>query len=128
MQPQVLVIEDDESIVEIIKLVLKGEGFEVIAFNSCVGLQEKLTSANTDDLSIKPNLIIMDINLPIISGSDFCKYLKATPDINQVPVILMSANLNIKDIQIECEADDSISKPFNIKKLVTKVKQNLLLV
>jgi DNA-binding response OmpR family regulator len=76
-------------------------------------------------IPIKPDLILLDIDLPRIPGNVFCKYLKTIEGIKQIPVILLSADGNIFAIKRECGANDFIRKPFNISKLKSIVKKYL---
>lgn len=109
---KILIIEDDISISDILSFALKKEGYEVqAAMNGRSGLEafEKF----------KPNLLILDIMLPDISGFDICKAVAC-----KIPTIMITARNDIVDkvLGIELGADDYITKPFDIREVVVRVK------
>lgn len=109
---KILIIEDDISISDILSFALKKEGYEVqAAMNGRSGLEafEKFM----------PNLLILDIMLPDISGFDICKAVAC-----KIPTIMITARNDIVDkvLGIELGADDYITKPFDIREVVVRVK------
>jgi two-component system phosphate regulon response regulator PhoB len=110
---QILVIEDDECIREVIQLILVQEEFEITARPSMVDFKDG------DQL---PDLIILDKHLRNQLGSDICTNIKNNPATSSIPVILMSADNNVKDTARICGADTYIKKPFDIDDLVDCVK------
>ena len=119
MIKKVLIIDDDRDILEILTFLLSEEGYEVIA--STTGEEvENLTE-------IKPDLILLDLRLAgtSTSGQEICCKLKADPNTENFPVILISAEPDIKAIALNCGADDFIQKPFDIFDFSAKVKSFL---
>lgn len=114
MYNKILIIEDEESINDILSTSLKAEGYVVrSAFNGKEARELLDTFA--------PNLTLLDINLPDESGFDLCKFI----NINySVPVIMLTARNDIFDkiLGLELGADDYITKPFHIKEVLTRVK------
>ncbi|MDD4564685.1 MAG: winged helix-turn-helix domain-containing protein [Eubacteriales bacterium] len=114
---KVLIIEDEKSISDIIKFNLVKEGFEVEA--SYDG-QEGLTKA----LSGKPDLILLDVMLPIMDGFQVCKKIRET---NAIPIIMLTAKEEEVDkvLGLELGADDYITKPFGMRELIARIKANI---
>ena len=111
---KILVIDDEKRIVEIIKAYLEREGYEVIAAydgNKAIELAR----------SQSPDLIILDLMLPQVSGLDVCRTLRKESDL---PIIMVTARDEITDkiIGLELGADDYLTKPFDTKELVTRVR------
>lgn len=114
MYNKVLVVEDDESINDILVNSLKSEGYIVrSAFNA------KESRELLDKFS--PNLTLLDINLPDESGFDLCKFINSNYGI---PIIMLTARNDVFDkvLGLELGADDYITKPFHIKEVLTRVK------
>ena len=110
----ILVIEDDQNIAQIIRLYLEKEGFEVqIAPNGDAGL----------DLFKKrpPNLVLLDIMLPGMDGWQVCREIRK---ISSIPIIMLSAKDETFDkvLGLELGADDYITKPFEPKELIARIK------
>jgi two-component system, OmpR family, copper resistance phosphate regulon response regulator CusR len=110
----ILIVEDELRLAEILKKQLKESGFNVeIAFDGYIGKQ--LVERN------KYNLIILDINLPLINGYDLCKEIRKT-DIN-IPIIMLTA-LGTPDNKVagfEAGADDYVIKPFDFRELLARI-------
>lgn len=111
---KVLVVEDEVSINDILSSALRAGGYEVrSAFSS--------TEAKALLSSFKPNLAMLDINLPDEDGFELCKFINAN---YSIPVIILTARNDIVDkiLGLELGADDYITKPFHIKEVLTRVK------
>jgi DNA-binding response OmpR family regulator len=111
---KILLIEDNPDIKELLNYILKDEGHKVISSSDA-------TSLNSLD-KIKPDLILMDEILSEQRGSIFCRRLKNNDATKHIPVVLISAMTNLKDLALECGADAYIEKPFDIDTLVRVVK------
>lgn len=117
-QPEltVLVIDDDENIIELIKLGLKYEGFRV-----------ESTSTGPDGLAaaqrLNPNLIILDLMLPEMDGLEVCNRLRANPTTRDIPILMLTAKDEVRDrvAGLETGADDYLAKPFNFEELVARL-------
>ncbi len=111
---KILIIEDEEKIVKIVQAYLEREGYSVLtAFNGKDGMSMAIDE--------KPDLIILDLMLPEISGWDICRTLRRD---SSVPIIMLTARGEDTDkiIGLELGADDYITKPFNPKELVSRVR------
>ena len=119
MAKKILVIEDDKDIRDTIVYVLEEEGYEVIASDNARILKR------VNDIA--PDLILLDNWLTDwasdLSGQQLSKALKNDPATNHIPVILISAVNNLKEIAKEGEADDYIKKPFDLTELTELVKR-----
>jgi two-component system, OmpR family, alkaline phosphatase synthesis response regulator PhoP len=111
---KILIIDDEVNIIELTKLYLEREGFQVEAASRG---QDGLTMQATNN----PDLIILDIMLPDIDGFDVCRQIRAK---SQVPILMLSARREDVDkiIGLELGADDYLAKPFNPHELVARVK------
>jgi two-component system OmpR family response regulator len=116
-QKTILVIDDDQNIRELIDLYLSKEGFNIILAKDG---SQGLTLAKEHS----PDLIILDLMLPIIHGFDVCKMIRKT---DHVPIILLTARDMVDDKVngFENGADDYIVKPFDPRELVSRVKARL---
>jgi phosphate regulon transcriptional regulator PhoB len=114
---KIIVIDDEKDIVELISYNLEKEGFSVLkAYDGEAAL--KIIKAQ------KPDLIILDLMLPKMSGLDICKAIRNNPDISSLPIIMLTAKADETDkiIGLEIGADDYITKPFSVKELVARVR------
>ncbi|MFA6930964.1 MAG: response regulator, partial [Lentisphaeria bacterium] len=117
----ILIIEDDDSIRELLKITLEGQGFRIImvAADGETGLQ--LAKSH------QPDLILLDLMLPGISGVDVCRNLKSQPDLQNIPIIMLTAKSEEADIVLGLElgACDYVTKPFSNKVLVSRIRAQL---
>lgn len=118
---KILVIEDTEFMQRLICDILKKEGYEVYSAYSGEDGLDMVTA-------VKPDLIILDIVMPGLSGFDVCRILRADESNNLVPIIMLTAQDSEDDklIGLEMGADDYIVKPFNNRELVSRVKNTLI--
>jgi DNA-binding response OmpR family regulator len=111
---KILVVDDEKKIIEIIQAYLEREGYQVIsAFDGKNGLALAQNQ--------HPDLIVLDLMLPEISGWDVCRTIRRESD---VPIIMLTARDEVteKIIGLEMGADDYITKPFDPKELVSRVR------
>jgi two-component system response regulator ResD len=110
----VLIVDDEEHIVELVKLFLSREGFETReAFDGPSALELFHAEA--------PDLVILDLMLPGLPGTEVCKEIRKVSD---VPILMLTAKDDIVDkvVGFEIGADDYLTKPFQPKELVARVK------
>ncbi|WP_299590970.1 response regulator [Mucilaginibacter sp.] len=119
MAKKILVIEDDKDIRDTIVYILEEEGYDVISS----GDSKILRKVNEHD----PHLILMDNWLTEwksdANGQQLSKELKTDPTTNHIPVIIISAVSNIKEIAEEGLADSYLKKPFDMSELLRVVKK-----
>jgi two-component system alkaline phosphatase synthesis response regulator PhoP len=113
----ILIIEDDESIQELIAYHLEKEGLQIRRISH--GSQALLEIG-----AHPPDLIVLDLMLPGVAGDEICRHLKANEETRHIPVVMVTAKNAEKDIVhgLELGADDYIPKPFSPKVLVARVK------
>lgn len=117
MQRKILVVDDEEPILELVKHHLEKEGFRVIFAKTGEEAIEKATSDS-------PDLIVLDLMLPGIQGLDVAKILKARAETQHIPIVMLTAKAEETDmvVGLEVGADDYVIKPFSPKVLVARVK------
>lgn len=118
MKQNIYVVEDNDDIRELVQYLLESEGYEVESFANVADFEQKFEIK-------KPNALVLDIMLPDGNGIDLCNKIKALPATKNIPILLMSANTNALFINNKTEADDFISKPFDIDDFVAKVAKIL---
>ncbi|MBM4325631.1 MAG: response regulator transcription factor [Deltaproteobacteria bacterium] len=114
---KILVVDDEEDILELVRYNLTKEGYQV----TCAATGEKgLWSAKAD----RPDLVLLDLMLPGMDGLDVCRNLKSHPDTNRIPIVMITAKGEDADIVtgLELGADDYITKPFSPRVLLARVK------
>ena len=117
MSARVLVVDDEENIVDIIKYNLKKEGYEVItAYDG-----EEAVKLNEEN---EPDLILLDIMMPKLDGYAACRKIREKYD---TPIIMLTARAEEVDkvLGLELGADDYVTKPFGTRELMARVKANL---
>ena len=117
---KILYIEDNEMNRDMLGRRLTRREFEVIfAFDGQEGL-EKMKSEN-------PDLVLMDMGLPVLDGWEATTKAKADPEISSIPIIALTAHAMEHDRQqaLECGADDFDTKPVDFKRLLEKIESNL---
>jgi len=118
---KVLLVDDDIDFCDATKLLLESKGYEVIlAYDGKEGLEKARAE--------KPDLVILDVMMPEMNGYDVCVVLKADPELNKVPVILLTAvgqemfrTHYTQHMGLITEADDYIAKPVESQELAERV-------
>lgn len=110
---KVLVVDDNPAINEAIQLILEDAGYKVVTTTDSRKVAELIKQ--------QPDLILLDIWMPYVDGREVCKALKADTLTKHIPVIIVSAARDTKIMAKEAGADTYIIKPFEMKKLLTKV-------
>ncbi|MDV3428863.1 MAG: response regulator transcription factor [Bacillota bacterium] len=111
---RILLVEDDEALAMGIEFTLKDEGYQVYRASKVEEAKELFESE-------KPDLILLDVNLPDGSGYELCKYIRLKSD---VPVIFLTAldeEVNVV-LGLEIGGDDYITKPFRVRELLSRIK------
>ncbi|ADV60619.1 two component transcriptional regulator, winged helix family [Isosphaera pallida ATCC 43644] len=119
-KPRILVIDDERSLVEVLAINLEREGFEVMtAFDGQDGLRQAQVKL--------PDLIVLDLMLPVKPGLEVCRELRADSRTRDVPVIMLTAKTEETDelVGFAMGADDYVSKPYRMKVLIQRIKTQL---
>ena len=117
MEATLLVVDDEADVVDLVRYKLNGAGFNVLTADN--GL-DALRLAREH----RPDLIVLDLMLPEVSGEEVCRQLKKEPDTASIPVMMLTAKGQAGDriAGLEIGADDYISKPFSPRELVLRVE------
>jgi DNA-binding response OmpR family regulator len=113
-QEKILVLDDDTDIGTMIKMMLEYKGYTVAVSERAEQAAEVLQNNGVD-------LIIMDMLLSGVNGTDLCVELKKNSSTSHIPVIMISAHPNAKEICLEAGADEFISKPFDMQDILSKI-------
>ncbi|WP_418790874.1 response regulator [Phosphitispora sp. TUW77] len=114
MVPKILVVDDDANICEIIRLYLSKEGFHAIFARNGSEALDRFREE-------KPDLVVLDIMLPIINGWEVCKMIRA---VSSVPILLLTARDTTEDkvSGLDIGADDYVVKPFDPKEVLARIR------
>jgi EAL domain-containing protein (putative c-di-GMP-specific phosphodiesterase class I)/DNA-binding response OmpR family regulator len=117
---KILIVDDDEDVLLIVQTILDNAGYSaIVARNGREGV-EKAIGAN-------PDLILLDVMMPELSGWEVCTTLKSAPETRQIPIAMLTVKSEIRDLitGMQVGADDYITKPFTRKKLLSTVRRLL---
>ena len=115
---RVLIAEDEQDIASLIKLALERDG------------KIQVEIASTGDIALKtvlenpPNLVVLDLNLPILHGTEVLRILQAQPATSKIPIIVLTARTSVHDriAHLEAGAVDYVTKPFDTRELVARIR------
>ncbi len=115
--PSVLVVDDEPSLVDALTIVLEREGFSVSVAHDGISALDQFKR-------FEPDVVLLDVMLPRMSGLDVCKQIRLQSD---VPIIMVSARTEEVDavVGLELGADDYVAKPFKARELVARVRAQL---
>ena len=116
--PRILVVEDEHDIAALVKHTLERSG------DAQVELVASGDAAIRAATETPPDLIILDLNLPVLSGGEVCRILRATPQTASVPIIMLTARTSESDrvAGLDMGADDYVTKPFSLRELSARVR------
>ncbi|PXW17804.1 MULTISPECIES: response regulator [Chryseobacterium] len=115
---KILIFDDDAAILEVITIIFEENGYEVKISETSHDILEKVAEYH-------PDVILMDNWIPKIGGVEATKLLKSSEEFNHIPVIYVTANNDIAALASEAQADDYVSKPFNLDDLEEMVAKHL---
>ena len=113
---KILVIDDEQDLVELLKFNLQKEGYEVaVAYDGLSGLERARKM---------PDAIILDLMLPEMNGLDVCRHLKRVSATAGIPILMLTAKGEESDkvVGLELGADDYLAKPFSMRELLARIK------
>src|SRR6202158_4051738 len=117
---KILIVDDDEDVLLIVQTILDNSGYTaVVARNGREGVEKALET--------KPDLILLDVMMPELSGWEVCTTLKSAPETRKIPIARLTVKSEIRDLitGMQVGADDYITKPFTRKKLLSTVRRLL---
>ena len=117
---RVLVVDDESDVTELLQYRLEQEGYRVATLNDPLGFVVKVRE-------FEPDLMLLDIMMPELSGIQLCRIVRADPSMKDIPVIFLSARGEVEDRikGLEAGAEDYVSKPFNINELILRISKML---
>ncbi|MCR4441140.1 MAG: response regulator transcription factor [Peptococcaceae bacterium] len=117
---KVLVVDDEASIVELVKYNLEKAGFRVECLDDGLKAVKRI-------MEVPPDLLILDLMLPGMDGLDVCRHLRQQEKTRLLPIIILTARVEEIDrvVGLELGADDYLTKPFSPRELVARVKSIL---
>ncbi|MEO5946345.1 MAG: response regulator [Chitinophagaceae bacterium] len=117
MKKVILIYDDDEEILLLCRAILSKYDYAVETLSKC----ENIIS---DIESLQPDLILMDLWIPLIGGEKAIEIVKQNQSTKQTPVLLFSANADIKDISKKVKADGYVEKPFAIITFIETIQKH----
>ncbi len=117
---KILLADDEEDIKTVIKLYLESKGYDVVTSYDGLDTLDKVKAE-------KPDLILLDIMMPVINGFEVCKQLKADENTSHIPIVMLSAASHSDSVEqaIEAGALDYIMKPFEPPRIEAILKKIL---
>lgn len=117
MTDRILVVEDEPDLLELVRLHLSQAGFVVDTAEDGRKALERLRAA-------PPDLMVLDLMLPDLSGTDVCREVRADPAVASLPIIMLTAKADEVDrvVGLELGADDYVTKPFSPRELILRVR------
>ncbi len=111
---KILVVDDDKNICELLRMYLEKEGYVVVMAHNGI---DAVNTFNTDN----PDLVLLDIMLPQLDGWQVCREIRKT---SEAPIIMLTAKDEVFDkvLGLELGADDYVTKPFDTKEIVARIK------
>ena len=115
--PKILIAEDEPDIRDLVAFTLRFAGYEVIAANNG---EEAVQTASREF----PDLILLDVRMPRMTGYDACRAIKANPELKDIPIVFLSAKGQESEIQtgLEAGAEEYLLKPFAPDQLTDRVR------
>ena len=117
MKRRLLVVDDEPSIAKIVRKQLEVAGYDVtVAVDGLEGLNKARETM--------PELIVLDVMLPKMNGTEVCKTLKGDPKTSPIPILMLTAKAQRqdKDVGLEAGANAFLTKPFQLEELLAKIK------
>ena len=115
---KILIIEDEPELANAIKIRLQAKGYNADTANDGLAGWEAVQS-------IKPDLVLLDLILPVMDGYEVCRYIKGDKKTKNIPVIILTAKSVFKDVDkgFKVGADDYIIKPYDLNILLKKIER-----
>ena len=113
---RITICDDDEYNLEVLKLLLELEGYEVSAINGSIRLIERIKE-------YCPDILLVDLWMPVISGDEIIKIIRSDSQLKKLIVIAFSASFNGKKIALDAGANYYITKPFDIDEVTKSIRE-----
>ncbi len=118
--PKILVVDDEPDVVALIERTLRSDGFDVVTAYDGIGALDLVSSE-------KPDLILLDIMMPMMSGYEVCEQVKANPQTQHIPIVCLSSahTPDARSHTIRAGAAELITKPFMPAELVAQIRRHV---
>lgn len=118
MQSKILIVDDQQDILDLMKDLLEPEGYQVITLMEVEDIFAEIENN-------QPDVILLDFLLSGINGGEFCAQIKKNPKTQHIPVIFLSAHSRVIESLGHYGYDDFIAKPFDINDVLATIKKHL---
>jgi two-component system alkaline phosphatase synthesis response regulator PhoP len=119
MPKKILIVDDEPDVLKVVAFRMNKLDCEIY---TAIDGQDAWEKAK----QIKPDLILLDLRLPLLDGTEVCRRVKADAELSHIPVILLSASADVLVEKVNlCNADTYLLKPFNAEELLNTVKKFL---
>ena len=119
MRGEILVVEDNVELRESLALILETEGYQVVTSENGAAALEQLKGAK------QPDLILLDLMMPVMDGCEFRRRQLNSPQLSEIPVVLMSAGGRLSSLAVEMKVKNYLEKPMTIEALLEKIESCL---
>lgn len=116
MSKKIMICDDDAGILEMMEMIIAEYGFEAVTEANSLNVLKRLERE-------KPDLLLLDIWMPLLSGDQVLKNIKADTQFEDLPILMYSASSEGKAIAENVGADDYIAKPFDLNDLEAKIRR-----
>lgn len=118
--PKVLVVDDEPDVVSLIERTLRADGFDVLKAYDGIGALDVI-------MTEKPDLILLDIMMPMMSGYEVCAQIKSNPQTKDIPVVCLSSahTADARAQSLKSGAAELITKPFFPNELLAQIRRHL---
>lgn len=113
---RILICDDDEGILDMLEFILADCGFDIVPVKNSLLIYDSVREQH-------PDLLLLDLWMPVLSGDQVVRALRKSPDTKDLPIIVISASREGKQIAIDAGADDFIAKPFDIDMVLDKINR-----
>ena len=117
MSKRILVIDDDEDILAIMDIIFEEEGYQTILYN---------TGATAQQIKLlAPDIILLDVRISGFhkTGAEICAEIREETELSSIPILLVSAEVDVDRLAKSCGANGYVNKPFDINGLLSTVKE-----
>ncbi|KFC20548.1 response regulator [Chryseobacterium sp. FH1] len=115
---KIMICDDDHGILEVLEMMLEIEGFTVFRESNSTNLLSEIKRTS-------PDLLLMDLWMPVLSGDQILKVIRTSEEFKNLPVIILSASVDGKEIANNAGANGFIPKPFNMDEMIVDINNML---
>jgi len=124
--PYILVVDDDQSIVSLLRSLLETEGYSSMGFSESQGVLPFLQEMGKRGERHLPSLLLLDLMMPGVSGYDIARWLSEHEPYNRIPIVVITADARVRGTSDVPGTQDILLKPFQIDALLTLVEHYLV--